>query len=185
MSSNIRVVILPGNGCTDVYNSNWYGWMQMKLEETKMFSEVILENMPDPYEAKSEIWLPFIKDVLKADMNTIIIGHSSGAVACMRYLENEKLFGCVLVSTCYTDLGEENERISNYYNKPWKWDEIKNNCRFILQYHSTDDPFIPISEANYVSNQLSSNYKVFNNRSHFFEPKDVKEIINELKKYIN
>jgi predicted alpha/beta hydrolase family esterase len=48
---------------------------------------VAMEDMPDPYEAKQSIWLPFMRDVLKADESSIIVGHSSGAEAAMRYAE--------------------------------------------------------------------------------------------------
>ena len=33
---------------------------------------------------RRSIWLPYMKDELKVDENTIIIGHSSGAVAAIR-----------------------------------------------------------------------------------------------------
>ena len=50
--------------------------------------EIILPKMmPDPYVARCSIWLPFIQNELKADENTVIVGHSSGAIAAMRLLE--------------------------------------------------------------------------------------------------
>jgi hypothetical protein len=54
----------------------------------------------------------------------------------------------------------------------------------IYQYHSEDDPFIPISEANYVAQSLklenNLNYFIFKNSLHFFTNKSVKPIINHL-----
>ena len=177
-----RVIILPGNGCPEdsIRECNWYGWMEDELKNSNQFSEVILHDMPDPMEAKETIWIPFIKEKLKVDENTIVIGHSSGAVACMRLLETTKLLGCILVCTCYTDLGDENERISGYYNRPWDWELIKKQTNWILQYHSNDDPCIPISEANYVADKLSSEYKTSSNRSHFFNVRDAQLVFNDL-----
>ena len=81
--------------------------------------------MPDPYTAKEKIWIPYIKDTLKADENTLLIGHSSGAEAAMRYLESYKLAGALLVSACYTDRGKKSEKESGYYDRPWEWEKIK------------------------------------------------------------
>ena len=180
-----RAIILPGNGCTPVEDCNWYSWMQAQLTRSGKFSEVVLRDMPDPYEAKEEIWIPFIKSEMKVDENTIVIGHSSGAVAAMRLLEHTAALGCVLVSTCHTDLGCESERISNYYSRPWQWDKIKSNASWILQYHSEDDYLIPIGEADYVAENIESEYTRYPNRSHFFEPRDVKEITEQIIMKIN
>lgn len=80
-------------------------------------SEARLENMPDPYHARESIWLPFMRDTLRCDAATIIVGHSSGAEAAMRFAERHKVKGLVLVSACVSDLGVENERLSGYYNR--------------------------------------------------------------------
>ena len=42
--------------------------------------------MPDPVTARRSIWLPFMKNELEVDSETIIIGHSSGACAAVRCL---------------------------------------------------------------------------------------------------
>lgn len=52
-------------------------------------SENILWSfLVDPVTARESKWLPFMKEQLKCDENTIIIGHSSGAEAAMRYSLN-------------------------------------------------------------------------------------------------
>ncbi len=93
--------------------------------------------------------------------NTVLIGHSSGAVAGLRLLESHPLKGLVLVSACHTDLGMESEAISGYYPRPdgsnqWKWDEIPKNVQWIVQFHSEDDPFIPIEEARFVKDKIKA-----------------------------
>jgi predicted alpha/beta hydrolase family esterase len=175
-----KIIIVPGNGCTPVEDANWYSWMQHELNEYSAFSEVILRDMPDPYEAKEVIWLPFILNEMGADENTILIGHSSGAVAAMRLLEKHKLKGCVLVSACHTDLGSQSERIAGYYSRPWNWEAIRGNTDWIIQYHSEDDPFIPRHEADHVAKHLQSEYTCFKDRSHFFAPRDVRHIIDDI-----
>eukprot|EP00658_Telonema_sp_P-2_P070854 TRINITY_DN60238_c0_g1_i2.p1 TRINITY_DN60238_c0_g1~~TRINITY_DN60238_c0_g1_i2.p1 ORF type:complete len:108 (-),score=24.41 TRINITY_DN60238_c0_g1_i2:193-516(-) len=80
--------------------------------------------------------------------------------------------GCVLVSACHTDLGDENERASGYYSRPWEWERIRGNTAWIVQFHSDDDPFIPVSEARHVAENLGTEYHELHGYSHFFEPFD-------------
>ena len=105
---------------TPVRECNWYAWLQDELEKdpTGRFT-VILEDMPDPNDARESHWLPFIRNTLKIDEKTILVGHSSGSEAIMRLTEKDKVRGMILVAACHTDLGDENERASEYYNRPW------------------------------------------------------------------
>src|SRR3989338_8700858 len=185
-----RLMIVPGNGCTPVKKSNWYSWLAKKSEESGMFSGVILEDMPDPYVAREKVWIPFIHEKLKepaggATDNCIIIGHSSGAVAAMRFLERYRLLGCILVSACHTDLGDSNERASGYYDRSWEWETIKANAQWILQYHSSDDPFISVAESDHVAASLSTEYTLFTDKSHFFSDSDVSHIIPAIQHYLS
>nr|KAG5695050.1 hypothetical protein BaRGS_032543 [Batillaria attramentaria] len=87
MASPVKVVIVPGNGVKSV-----------------------LRNFPDPVKARESYWLPFMENELRCDANTVIVGHSSGAEAAMRYAETHKVKAIVLVSACVTDLGIEKQQ---------------------------------------------------------------------------
>ena len=54
-------------------------------------AEGVLRNMPDPIEAKRSIWLKFMSEELGIGPNDIIVGHSSGAVAAIRYAETTQV----------------------------------------------------------------------------------------------
>jgi predicted alpha/beta hydrolase family esterase len=82
-------------------------------------------------------------------------------------IEKTKFLGLVLVSACWTDLGDANERASGYYNRPWEWQAMKENVKLRYQFASKDDPFIPFSEMQHVAEQLETEFKVFQKRGHF------------------
>lgn len=142
-----------GCGCFPVRESNWYYYMQQYLLQNHkdLFSELVLEDMPDPIIAHENIWIPFLRDELRVDESTIVIGHSSGAVAALRLAETTKILGLVLISACHTDLGDENEREAGYYSRPWLYNQIKPNTNWILQFHGDNDHLIPLREANFVA----------------------------------
>ncbi len=159
-----KIILIHGNG-GGTATDHWLPSFKRALEKVGL--EVIAETMPDNVLAREKYWLPFLKDELHADENTILVGHSSGAVAAMRHAENNKIYGSVLVGACHTDLDDEDEKKSGYYNRPWQWDKIKANQKWIIQFHSTNDPYIPIEEARYVHKKLGTEYTESTTEGHF------------------
>ena len=111
----IKVIFVPGNGNSTTAD-NWFPTVKRDLEKAGL--EVITATFPDPLLARKKYWIPFLIDELKTDENTILIGHSSGAVAAMRLAEEHKILGSVLVGACYTHLDIENEKLSGYFDDP-------------------------------------------------------------------
>ncbi|XP_006860701.1 PREDICTED: putative hydrolase RBBP9 [Chrysochloris asiatica] len=166
MVSPSKAVIVPGNGGGDVNTHGWYGWVKKRLEQIPGF-QCLAKNMPDPITAQESIWLPFMETELQCDEKTIIIGHSSGAIAAMRYAETHRVFAIILVSAYTSDLGDENERASGYFNHPWQWEKIKANCPNIVQFGSTDDPFLPWKEQQEVADKLEAKLYKYSDCGHF------------------
>ncbi len=158
-----KVILIHGNG-GHWPKRNWFPYVKRRLE--KLGVKVIFKHFPDPVLARAKYWLPFIKK-LGADENTILVGHSSGAVAAMRYAEKNKILGSILVGACYTDLDVKTEKISRYYDKPWRWKAIKKNQKWIAQFASTDDPHIPIAEPRFIHKRLATEYHESKTEGHF------------------
>jgi predicted alpha/beta hydrolase family esterase len=180
---NIKAIIVPGNGDDDP-SDKWFPYVAAELE--KIGIKTINIKFTDPILARTEYWLPFIKR-LGADENTILIGHSSGAVAAMRYAESNKILGSVLAGVYYSDLGDENEKKSGYFNNPWNWDAIKNNQSWIIEFASTDDPYIPIEQPRLIHKMLSTEYHEYTDEGHFGSDKNkttFPEIIETIKNKI-
>ncbi|GAA6091668.1 serine hydrolase RBBP9 [Tachysurus ichikawai] len=177
-----KVVIVPGNGAGDVVHSNWYGWVNKQIHQIPgVCSE--LRNMPDPVTARESAWLPFMEKELQCDEETVIIGHSSGAAAAMRYGETHKVFGVILVGAYTSDLGDENERESGYFSRPWEWERIRANVKHIVQFGSTDDPFLPWEEQQEVADGLKAELHKYTDRGHF-QNSCFPELISAVKKLI-
>lgn len=175
------VIICPGNGCNNIRESNWYGQLYDQLAEKGIRAHC--ENFPDPLHARRDRWVPFIRSLAEKEEHpedVILVGHSSGAQAALRYAELYEVHACVLVSATYSDLGDAHERASGYYPQTKKdgtednsylFDVMKGNCKHWWQFHSDDDPFIPLYEAEKIKGGLglSTTYCMLPGRSHFFE----------------
>lgn len=106
ISSGLKIIIIPGNGNTDVYKNNWYQWVKKELEKK-----------------------------------------------------------------------------GGYYNRPWQWETIKKNAGWIMQFASTDDPYIPIFEARFIHKKLNTEYYEYTNKDHFMIP-EFPELVEIMKKKI-
>ena len=104
--------------------------------------------------------------------------------------------------------GDENERASGYFARPWDWSAMRRNARgFLHQFHSEDDHLIPASEARHIAQQLAAaagagagagegvtpppqceeggagpyTYEELRGHSHFFEPfAELLRVVDEL-----
>ncbi len=161
-----RFVFIHGNQSTH-WSFAWTPWLKDELE--KLNFATYFETMPDSIIARSKYWLPYLKVHVNVGKGDVIIGWSSGAVAAMRYAENNKLLGTILISPCYTDLGDEMEKQSGYYDKPWNWKKIKSNQEKIALIWGDDDPYIPQSEFEFIAKQLNPTQIKIHGGKHFIE----------------
>ncbi|MBA2727795.1 MAG: alpha/beta hydrolase [Parachlamydiaceae bacterium] len=160
----ITAILIHGNGgCKPT--DNWFPYLKRELEKVGIKTEA--PQFPDADLARASYWIPFLKDVLKADDKTIIVGHSSGAIAAMRFAEKNQILGSVLVGAYHTDLGIENEKLSGYFDTLWDWNAIKKNQKWIVQFAGVNDPWIPIDEARYIHAKLNTDYHESMDQGHF------------------
>jgi len=64
-------------------------------------------------------------------------------------------------------MGDELERASGYFNRPFEWKDMKTNASWIAQFHSLDDPLVPISQARHVHKELNTEYTELTSSGHF------------------
>lgn len=176
-----RVVLLHGNG--DSHGTdNWFPYIKSGVE--KLGVTCVAPDLPDNVLARSKYWFPYFMDVLKLNKDDLVIGHSSGALAILKYAEKHQIGASVLVGTYYTDLGYDDERTSGYFDTPWDWGKIKANQQWTAIFASKDDPYIPISEPLFIRDKLASEYFEFTNQGHFGGENHPKEEFPELLKFL-
>ncbi|KAF9935262.1 putative hydrolase rbbp9 [Linnemannia zychae] len=181
-----RIILIPGNGNDHVESSMWYPSVINALSNARdpitdyaLFpGGDFLNTFPDPYDAHEEIWISYMEDEIEIGEQDVVIGHSSGAAAIMRYIETRKVKGVVLVSAYYTDLGDPSERDAGYFNRPWDWDAISRNAEWITQFGNPNDPLVPIDEQRQVASKIAGiDYIELPNRGHFIRDRDFPELV--------
>ncbi len=176
-----RIIFIHGNQ-TMHWNFAWTSWFKTELE--KLGFETVFETMPDSIIARAKYWLPFLQDYLKAGENDVLVGWSSGATAALRYAENHQIRGSVLVAPSYTNLNDELEKQSGYFDLPWNWEAIRNNQEAVALFYSENDPYIPFAEFKYIASQINPQEFNLPNRGHFSDEQTFPELLNYIvKKY--
>lgn len=161
------------------WSGKWCGWLKGELD--KLGIDNFFETFPDSIMARSEYWLPFLKNHVKAGENDIIVGWSSGAVAAMRYAEDVKIKGSILISPSHTDLSDPLEKQSGYFDRSWRWDAIRNNQEKITLVYGDDDLYIPQEQFEYIADQLRAEPVKIHNGGHFLEQTTFPELLEKIK----
>ncbi len=159
-----RVILLHGNGDSSG-SDNWQPYVKQELE--KLGVTCLSPDLPDNVVARMSHWFPYFEETLSIGKDDIVVGHSSGALAIMKYAENHEVGGSVLVGTYYTDLGYQDEKDSGYFDTPWNWEAVKKNQPWTAIFASEDDPYIPLDQAQYVSANTNAEMIVIPGEGHF------------------
>src|SRR5690606_650664 len=116
---------------------------------------VWVPDLPEADKPSVEVINDFIFDNRDWEFNSesIVVGHSSGAVAILGLLE--ALPEDVVVDTCYLvgsfkdDLGWDS--LVGLFTKPFDFEKIKTKSKNFIFIHSDNDPYCPLEHAEYLS----------------------------------
>ncbi len=154
--------------------SNWYPWLKIELE--KRGYTVFLPDLPTMHSDLPDMGtqLQLIDELITIDKDTIIIGHSLGALLGMRLAEKysfDKLF--LIAGWDYDDL-TQGHRL--FWKKPMHHAIIKRNVKEIFVLSSDNDPYTTALTAEEMSKRLGGKFILVPNAGHFTEKDGVTKI---------
>ncbi len=162
-----KFLILHGTGGSPA--SNWFMWLKGIL--IGQGHSVWLPQLPGADKPDSKRYTEFLlsnKDFV-FDKDTVIIGHSSGAVAALHLLQNlpegTTIKAAFLVSAFKNNLNWPS--LDDLFTEPLDFDGIKQHCENITFIHSIDDPYCPLEHAEYLAEQSDGDLLVFEGQGHF------------------
>jgi hypothetical protein len=163
-------------------NIGWFVWLENELKK-KGFN-VIKPIMPNPAYPKIKPWVKKISEIAKNSNNdTIIIGHSIGCQAIIRYLETpeaKKFSKVIFVAPWLTLMDAAIDETESYeIAKPWletkiDFKKVKFKMKKSTAIFSTNDPFVSIRNKDKFKKELGSKIIIQKNKGHFEEGKTEK-----------
>lgn len=123
---------------------HWF--LKAKENFEKKGYKVFVPKMPGGYFPKKEEWLEIIKSY-NPDESWVLIGHSLGGVAILRYLESaQKPVGkVILISTPFHQM--DFEALNGFFNKEIDLEKLKSKVQKIELIYEKDDPVVPFDHG--------------------------------------
>ncbi len=127
---------------------------------------VEVPTLPGNYFPKKDEWLKVIENIVKED-GWILIGHSMGGVAILRFLEKSpyKAKQAILVATPFEPMSFK--PIENFFDAPFDWQKIKQNCPKFDVINESDDPAVPFEHGKNFAKHLEGEFHQQIGFSHF------------------
>lgn len=162
-----KVIILHGwQGSPE---GNWFPWLKSELEKEGI--EVTVPALPKPdYPICSE-WVKTIAEAVGTpDVKIVLIGHSLGVSAILRYLEGlqegQTIKAAYLVAGFAETLGIH-EHDQAFFTPPLDFKKIKSHCQKFVAFASDNDPYVPIAQAHLLRDKLNAELIIVPHAGHF------------------
>ena len=161
----------------------------MKKELEALGCKVFVPRFPNPENPKLSEWLKFFdkyKNYL--NKNSIVVGHSMGVAFLLRILEKHPAKAAFFVASVTPGIKNKYSwSMKTFIDKELDWSKIKNHCKQFFIYNSDNDPYIPLSKAKELSENLGSKLSIIKNAGHFNEKAGYVKfelLLNDVKKVI-
>lgn len=153
-----KVFMVHGFGSNP--DRNWFPWLSKELEKYDI--NTCMFYMPDSRYPVEKEWVKTIRDsIIIPSEDVFLVGHSLGASSILRYLEtlksDEKIGGAILVSGAIKYVpGPEGryDLLNKFVDHSFDFEHINKVCKKFIVIHGVDDPIVPFSQAEELSNKL-------------------------------
>ncbi len=184
----MRAIIIHGWGADST--SDWIPWLKQKLEEVGVAASA--PDMPNTDKPEMASWVGQIASIVQEPSeDAILIGHSIGCQAIVRYLSSlppAKSVKCVFLVAPWTKLASlgpgEGDAAKPWMETPIDWKAAKSHSGSFTVFYSDDDAYVPSENAVEFGNNLGAKLILDPKRGHFSDDDDVTQLPELLKEIL-
>ncbi len=147
-------------------NSNWIPWLKEELEIIGY--DVWAPDLPNAAAPNEDAYTRFVAQAnFPFNAETILIGHSSGAVALLKLLPKIgiEVKATFLVAPFENDLGMPN--LQGMFIKPFNFELIRQNGGKLFFFGSDNDPYVPLEQVDHIALQCAGTLIPLPGQGHF------------------
>lgn len=161
----MRIVCIPGYKATP--ESNFFPWLKDELR--RRGHDVIIAILPNPETPDRDEWTKALLDqVGPIDSDTIVLGHSLGGAAALRFLEAAEArstpHALVLVATPWMI---QSEQFRGFFMTELDYEVLMWKAAKTVVMHAKDDPMIPFDHAEKYAKVLHARLIAAETGGHF------------------
>lgn len=165
-------------------------WPWLRDEATKLGLEVHAPQLPGNENPKLVEWVKIIESLVKDNQSeTILIGHSLGCDAVLRYVERQpkttKIKAIILIAPFIdeTDLKD----LEEFHGQHIDVERVKLVAHQKIAFFSSNDKHVPLIESIEYQHRIGSQVHILKNRGHFRDDdgcKQIPEVLETIKKCV-
>lgn len=147
---------------------NWLPWMKKELEHAG--HTVITPSFPGSFHPKLDRWMQHLEPYKDQLSGSVVVGHSLGAALTLRVLERWKpqMHATFLVAAVSGVMENMFDPVMTTFNTaPYDWDTIKRCGGWMHVIHSDNDPYIKLSKAEVLAENLGVELELIPGGGHF------------------
>lgn len=171
-------------------NGNWFPWVKETLEPSH---HVIIPTLPTPNGQNVDNWIDAaITQIPNLNEYDVLIGHSCGASFLPHLILNQNLKPkmVIMVSAFSDEIGfPDYDHLNQTFFLP---DDILEKARIylgqnkikVLLFHGDNDPYVPLSQAQHIAEQLKVPLTIVQDGGHLnaeFSYTQFPDLINVIK----
>jgi predicted alpha/beta hydrolase family esterase len=167
MDMTTHFLIVHGAGNNP--EGNWFPWLRTELQK---HGNVVSPYLPTPEGQNLTAWLAVADDASKnlSPHNTILIGHSSGALLVLRMAEKTQQPFKAVYAVCPFAKDLNNpvfDPLNESFIRPaFDWNAVKQGTKKITCYAGDDDPYVPLAYSQEVADAVKAEFIVLKNTGH-------------------
>lgn len=148
---------------------NWFPWAKAELES--LGHNVYVPKFPTPENQAKENWCAALRNQAPIfGKDTVLIGHSISGTFLLHILEavQEPVYQSIFVSPVMDDIGIKEYDILNrtFVHHEFDWNLINKNKGQSTILHGDNDPYVPMSHPEKLSQKISTPITAIENGGH-------------------
>lgn len=174
-----KVVLMHGKDKTA--QDIWYPWLGGQAEKAGL--QYVAPKLTTVEVPELSEWLAGL-DAAKPDENTVLVGHSRGGMAILRWLERlpaGRRVGKVVLVAANAAHQPDKAGGDFFSDEDYDFKKIRQHCSQFVVIHSKDDPWVPFTAGEHNAHGLGAQFVAYEDKAHFGgHMKDAPEILEHI-----